>query len=215
MAVTSLVPYQDFCRKYVPEQYKQSPKLLGLIDACLAQCDDLETAFFELMDALNLETTIGPALDYIGAIAGVVRIPGETDDHYRERIKNWRRISGLPGLEALRAVLLFVSGCDRVGLYPDWPAGMYFVLNGSTPADLSDVERYMTSGCNLTRGTFLMGEYEGEDEVEFGYLVLEDNGQPIVCDYRYQNTEYVMVDMDGNGIINDQGEVVVGIDYLT
>lgn len=215
MAVTSLVPYQDFCRKYVPEQYKQSPKLLGLIDACLAQCDDLEEAFFELMDALNLETAIGPALDYIGAIAGVVRIPGETDDHYRGRIKNWRRISGLPSLEALRAVLLFMSGCDRVGLYPDWPARMYFVLNGSTPADLSDVERYMTSGCNLTRGTFLMGEYEDGDEVEFGYLVFEDNGQPIVCDYRYQDTEYVMTDSVGNGIINDQGEVVVGFDYLT
>lgn len=214
MAVTSLVPYQDFCRKYVPEQYKQSPKLLGLIDACLAQCDDLETAFFELMDALNLETAIGPALDYIGAIAGVVRIPGETDDHYRGRIKNWRRISGLPSLEALRAVLLFVSGCDRVGLYPDWPAGMYFVLNGSTPADLSDVERYMTSGASLVRGTFLMGEPDDEG-VEFGYIVNEDTGTPLICDWLVYSELFDLVDDEGDGFITSGGDTLVALDYFS
>lgn len=216
MAISPMKPYNEKLAKYIPEQYKQSEKLRGLIAALQKQFDDLDDAFFEILQALDPETAIGPALDYLGAIVGVARVPGETDDSYRTRIVSRSFLaSGLPTPKAVRAFIKFVSGCDRVGLYPDWPAGMYFVLNGSTPADLSDVERYMTSGCNLTRGTFLRGEYENADEVEFGYLVLEDNGQPLVCDYRYPDTEYVMTDADGNGIINDQGEVVVGIDYLT
>lgn len=213
----SPVPYSESQEKYILEQYKHSPKLRGLIDALLTQCDDVAACFLEIFQALDVQTAIGPALDYLGAIVGVARVPGETDDSYRIRIVSRSFLaSGLPTPEAARAFIKFVSGRDRVGLYPDWPAAMYYVLDGGTSADLSTLENeIMTSGASLTRGTFLMGEYEDGDEVEFGYLVLEDNGQPIVCDYRYPDTEYVMVDADGNRIINDQGEFVVGIDYLT
>lgn len=217
MAISSMKPYNEKLAKYIPEQYKQSEKLRGLIAALQKQFDDLDDAFFEMLQALDPETAIGPALDYLGAIVGVARVPGETDDSYRIRIVSRSFLaSGLLTPKAVRAFIKFVSGCDRVGLYPDWPAAMYYVLDGGTEANLSNIEKEtMTSGASLTRGTFLMGEYEDGDEVEFGYLVFEDNEQPIVCDYRYPDTEYVMTDADGNGIINDQGEAVVGIDYLT
>ena len=51
--------------KYVPEQYKNSSKLRGVVDALLAQCDDLESAFFEILGSIDLRTAIGPALDYL------------------------------------------------------------------------------------------------------------------------------------------------------
>ena len=86
MSMRSLVPYSDFVAPTILEQYKRADKLRGLINAVLAQCDNLEAAFFELLQALGLDNAVGPALDYLGAIAGVDRIPGESDDDYRERI---------------------------------------------------------------------------------------------------------------------------------
>ncbi len=175
----TIVPYKEEFKKYIPEQYKNSEKLLALVNSCMAQFDDLETAFFEILQSLNLADAIGPALDYLGAIVGVKRNPGESDTHYRERIVSGLNLLNLPGPEALRMVIKFLTGCDSVGLFPNWPAEMYYVLDGSTDADLSNLEKNsMTSGASLVRGTFLCAE-EGEG----GYIVNDDNGMPFVVDY--------------------------------
>ena len=159
MSMRSLVPYSDFVAPTILEQYKRADKLRGLINAVLAQCDNLEAAFFELLQALGLDNAVGPALDYLGAIAGVDRIPGESDDDYRERIKTAAGLIGVPAPEALRRVIKFITGCDSVGLFPNWPAETYYVLDGSTDVDLSTLEHdNMTSGASLVRGTFLCME---------------------------------------------------------
>lgn len=175
----TIVPYKEEFKKYIPEQYKNSEKLLALVNSCMAQFDDLETAFFEILQALNLADAIGPALDYLGAIVGVKRNPGESDTQYRERIVSGLNLLNLPGPEALRMVIKFLTGADSVGLFPNWPAEMYYVLDGGTDADLSNIEKSsMTSGASLVRGTFLCME-PGEG----GYLVNDDNGMPFVVDY--------------------------------
>lgn len=175
----TIVPYKEEFKKYIPEQYKNSEKLLALVNSCMAQFDDLETAFFEILQALNLADAIGPALDYLGAIVGVKRNPGESDTQYRERIVSGLNLLNLPGPEALRMVIKFLTGVDSVGLFPNWPAEMYYVIDGSTDADLSNIEKSsMTSGASLVRGTFLCME-SGEG----GYIVNEDNGMPFVVDY--------------------------------
>ena len=175
----TIVPYKEEFKKYIPEQYKNSEKLLALVNSCMAQFDDIETAFFEILQSLNLADAIGPALDYLGAIVGVKRNPGESDTHYRERIVSSLNLLNLPGPEALRMVIKFLTGVDSVGLFPNWPAEMYYVLDGSTDANLSNIEKsIMTSGVSLVRGTFLCAE-EGEG----GYIVNDDNGMPFVVDY--------------------------------
>ena len=175
----SIVPYKEAFSKYIPEQYKNSEKLLSLVNTCLEQCDSLENAFFEILQALNLQDAIGPALDWLGAIVGVERIPGESDTSYRSRIVSGMNLKNLPSNEALRLVIKFLTGCDSVGLFPNWPAETYYVLDGSTDADLSVLEREnMTSGASLVRGTFLCME-PGEG----GYIVNDDNGMPFVVDY--------------------------------
>lgn len=180
MDIETLVPYEETTKKFIPEQYKNSARLLGIINSILAQCDDLEIAFFEILEAISLQDAIGPALDYIGAVVGVERIVGETDESYRTRIIAGKSISGLPTPEALRNVIKFVTGIENVGLYPCWPAGMYFVLGGTTTADLSVLEsESMTSGASLGRGTFLRGEI-GDN---IGYIINEDNGMPFVIDW--------------------------------
>jgi hypothetical protein len=61
------------------------------------------------------------------------------------------------------------------------------------------------------QGTFLVCE-PGEP---WGLIVLEDNGQPLVIDQRWQDTTYAMVDSDGYIIVDEEGAAVVGTDYLT
>lgn len=211
----TIVPYKEEFKKYIPEQYKNSEKLLALVNSCMAQFDDLETAFFEILQALNLADAIGPALDYLGAIVGVKRNPGESDTQYRERIVSGLNLLNLPGPEALRRVLKFVTGCEFVGLYPNWPAELYYVLYGETTADLSNLEtENMTSGASLVRGTFLCAE-EGEG----GYIVNEDNGQPLVVDYYYPTTLYEVVDEEDVEILvkdsatEETTEPLLALDY--
>ncbi len=186
MIETSLVPYKKLTDEFVLEQYKTSARLRGIIDTIVAQCDDVEIALWEILQALNLSDAIGPALDYLGAIVGVQRIPGETDENYRLRIVAGRSLSGLPTPEALRAIIKFVTGKERIGLFPDYPCGMYYVIDGNTSTDLSALEgESMTSGASLGRGTFLIGEpVDGPDIAEAYYIVNEDNGMPFVIDWR-------------------------------
>lgn len=204
--------YKEEGDKYVPEQYKNSSKLRGVVDALLAQCDDLEAAFFEILGSIDIRTAIGPALDYLGAIVGVTRKPGETDDAYRTRIYQFLDLQGAPTHEGIRAALQLLTGQTGIGLYPNWPAELYWVPPKAEKYNLSHlVSDSMTSGSSLVQGTFLCCE-DGE---EYGLIVLEDNGQPLVIDQRWPDTEYAMVDADGYLIVDDADNVVVGIDYLT
>lgn len=210
----SLVPYREFTSKYVLEQYKNSPRLRGLIDAVLTQCDDLEIALHEIFQALDLSSAVGPALDYIGELIGIIRVPGQTDDDYRQLILEGNYSEGLPAPEGLRKFIQLVSGVKKVGLFPDWPAGFYYVLDGTTDADLSGLEENMTSGASLVRGTFLMGELV-DDEVEFGYLVNEDTGTPLICDWLVYSELFDLVDDEGDGFITSGGDTLVALDYFS
>ena len=204
--------YKEEGDKYVPEQYKNSSKLRGVVDALLSQCDDLETAFFEILGSIDLRTAIGPALDYLGAIVGVTRKPVETDDAYRTRIYQYRDLQGAPTHEGLRSSLQLLTGQTGIGLYPNWPAELYWVQTQAEKYDLSQlVLDSMTSGASLVQGTFLCCE----DVEEYGLIVLEDNGQPLVIDQRWPDTTYAMVDSDGYIIVNEEGAAVTGTDYLT
>lgn len=210
--MTPLIPYKDLCSKYTPEQYKQSSRLLGIINAILKQCDDLEIAFFEILQALSLDDAMGPALDYLGAIVGISRNVGEDDESYRVRIGIGRSLVGLPTPEALRRVLQFITGQLEIGIYPCYPAGLYFVLYEHSLQELpTNLNDYMTSGADLGQGTFLTCE-DGEP---WGLIVLEDNGQPIVIDQRWPDTEYELVDENGNYLVDSEGNHLVALDFLT
>ena len=55
-----ITSYSEAQRKYVPEQYKRSEKLLGLIDCDLAMADEIEKALHEIGDSFTLEDAVGP-----------------------------------------------------------------------------------------------------------------------------------------------------------
>lgn len=209
-----ITSYSEAQRKYVPEQYKRSEKLLGLIDCDLAMADEIEKALHEIGDSFTLDDAVGPMLDFYGAYAGgFTRRVGETDDQFRARIRIGTGTEDLPTLEAVYNYFELALGITDVGLFPVWPAGLYFVLGQGMPEpDIDEVRTIAAaSGVDFGQGTFL----SCEDVEPWGLIVLEDNGQPIVVDQRWPDTEYAMVDDEGYLIVDDEDNVVVGIDYLT
>ena len=203
--MAELVPinsYHDFCDSYVMEQYKGSTRLRALIDAFLEQCDDLEQAWFEILAALNITEAVGPALDYIGALVGVQRVPGQTDDAYRVHILQGNYSEGLPTMEALRTILLLASGAPSVGIFPDWPAGQYVVFTGPVTIDVTAVFDSLTSGVMMARGTFLCGE-PGDG---IGYIVCDDNGMPFVIDWWPLYSGYILEDEQGLALLTEDDQ---------
>ena len=209
-----ITSYSEAQRKYVPEQYKRSEKLLGLIDCDLAMADEIEKALHEIGDSFTLDDAVGPMLDFYGAYAGgFSRRVGETDDQFRARINIGTGTEDLPTLEAVYNYFELALGITDVGLFPVWPAGLYFVLlHGSPEIDAEDLENIAAaSGVQFGQGTFLTCE-DGE---AWGLIVLEDNGQPIVIDQRWPDTEYELVDDDGNYLVDSEGNHLVALDFLT
>jgi len=200
-------------KKYVPEQYKRSTKLLGVIGAALGSSDEIETAFREISDSFNLDDAVGPMLDYYGLYFGITRKIGETDEQLRMRIRIGSGTDDLPTFEAIYNYFKIALGITDMALCPVWPAGLYFVLGHGMPEpDIDEVRTIAAaSGVDLGQGTFI----SCEDGEPWGLIVLEDNGQPLVVDQRWPDTEYAMVDDEGYLIVDDEDNVVVGIDYLT
>lgn len=201
-------------KKYVPEQYKRSTKLLGVIDAALESSDEIETALREISDNFNIDDAVGPMLDYYGLYFGIERRIGENDEQLRMRIRLGSGTEDLPTFEAIYNYFKIALGISDMVLCPVWPAGLYFVLGQGMP-EPPDIDEVTTisaaSGVDFGQGTFL----SCEDGEPYGLIVLEDNGQPLVVDQRWPDTEYELVDDDGNYLVDSEGNHLVALDFLT
>lgn len=200
-------------KKYVPEQYKRSTKLLGVIDSTLGSSDEIETALREISDNFNIDDAVGPMLDYYGLYFGIERRIGENDEQLRMRIRLGSGTEDLPTFEAIYNYFKIALGISDMVLCPVWPAGLYFVLGQGMPEppDIDEVRIIAAaSGVDFGQGTFL----SCEDGEPYGLIVLEDNGQPIVVDQQWPDNEYVMIDSDGYIIVDDENNGVVGVEIL-
>lgn len=200
-------------KKYVPEQYKRSTKLLGVIDAALGFSDEIETALREISDNFNIDDAVGPMLDYYGLYFGIERRIGETDEQLRMRIRLGSGTEDLPTNEAIYNYFEIAIGITDMMLCPVWPAGLYFILGHGMPEpDIDEVRTISAaSGVDIGQGTFL----SCEDGELWGLIVLEDNGQPMVIDQRWPDTLYELVDDDGNYLVDSEGNHLVALDFLT
>ena len=200
-------------KKYVPEQYKRSTKLLGVIDATLGSSDEIETALREISDNFNIDDAVGPMLDYYGIYFGIERRIGETDEQLRMRIRIGSGTDDLPTFESIYNYFKIALGISDMVLCPVWPAGLYFVLGHGMPEPDIDEVRIIASasGVDFGQGSFL----SCEDGEPYGLIVMEDNGQPIVIDQRWPDTEYELVDDDGNYLVDSEGNHLVALDFLT
>lgn len=204
---TPITSYSTHCAPYVPEQYKQSPRLRGVVDLLMSQCDDMEAAMREVFQALNPSTTDGVSLDWIAALVCVTRLPGETDAELRGRVFASGNLSQIPTTEALRKFIRFLTGVDSVGMYPVWPGGMYFVLFGDAYPDTDAMLVNMTSGCELSQGTFLC------DPDDPAMLLVTEDGSPVVVD-SLELVDDTLIDSEGEDLEDDEENILGILDYL-
>lgn len=146
-------------------QYKDSTKLLGIIDSAYDRADALEQALFEIRDEFWLSTAVGDQLDVLGAIFDEAR-DGDVDADYRLRIqaKGSLVASGCP--EDVIAILKNLFGATYVTYIPGWPAvpASYYIISDST-ITLGQLEKYSSSGVKPLILESL--KYEDDDPVEF------------------------------------------------
>ena len=200
-------------KKYVPEQYKRSTKLLGVIDATLGFSDEIETALREISDNFNIDDAVGPMLDYYGLYFGIERRIGETDEQLRMRIRLGSGTEDLPTNEAIYNYFKIALGITDMMLCPVWPAGLYFILGpGMAEPDIEEVTHIAAaSGVDFGEGTFLCLE-DGE---EYGLLILEDNENPIVCDSVPLTFDYFyFVDENNDYLLFDEETPILGYESI-
>lgn len=175
--MSHVADHMDAVRGLVPEQYKNSTKLNGLVASVMHGCDDVETMLQELRGLWDIQSMEGKNLDIIGQVVGVHRNAGEGDEDYRQRLAAGPVERDLPTYESLRNVVKAMTGSERVGIYPVWPAGVYVVVE-TAGEDVRDLlERWVAAGVGADLGTFLCDE-----DNEAVYIVDEDTGMPFVVD---------------------------------
>lgn len=84
--ITQITDYSAILN-LLAEQYKNSEKMRGILDAMCDSADDLEAALFEIRSQFWIDTAEGKQLDILGVIFGIERAAGVTDADYREQIE--------------------------------------------------------------------------------------------------------------------------------
>jgi hypothetical protein len=135
----------------LPEQYRGKPRLSTFIAIFVQEIQTLETMFQTLHTLRSIDTAEGVQLDGVGQIAGLKRVPGQSDQLYRQLIKT--RIAqnfnqGTP--EEMIAAAKFFLGTDDINYNELYPAAMAIMssveLNGSQAAFIYGQLRRLKAG---------------------------------------------------------------------
>lgn len=121
-------------RNRLPQQYRDLPKIQGILDAVVGPIQTLEDGFNDLNTARGIAAAAGVQLDRLGDIVGIPR-DGLTDDVYRTRIKI-KVIQNLSQGEPDRLIQVyeFLLGASIVLYQENYPAGLALMANAEMPA---------------------------------------------------------------------------------
>jgi hypothetical protein len=152
-AVTPIESYSAEALSKILNQYRESPKLKGLVTAGASGQDELEIAFNEIRDRFYLKSAEGVQLDTIGAIFGLARL-GDDDETYRARLRAFaaRRFSGTPN-EILNSLRVFFGATYAIYV-PVYPAG--FSILTDAVLTKADLEALSPAGVGVGVGGFLV-----------------------------------------------------------
>ncbi len=117
--ISRITDYDAVTLNLILDQYKESPRLQGVVRAANTQAEDLEEALFEIRDRFRIDTAEGAQLDTIGRILREER-GGRTDEEYRQGLKarGAQTFSAEP--EAIIGILKALFGATYVEYTPEW-----------------------------------------------------------------------------------------------
>lgn len=132
-SITKITTHEADALDRLPEQYRDRPKMQALVSIMGARSQELEDAFFDIIQNGSLAEASGPVLDQIGDIVGQPR-QGRNDQKYRVRLfaKIGQNVSKGTG-EDLIAIFKALMQADRVYYNPLYPAGAYLTAIGTDP----------------------------------------------------------------------------------
>ncbi len=136
MALSEITDHADRALARLLEQYKGRSKLANVLDVFSDQVQELETAFFQLLEERAIETGEGSQLDTIGEIVGQAR-NGLDDATYRLylRVRIKTNLSSGLSEQLITIVSLLVGDTVTVHLSDEPPAGISISLEDDDVSD--------------------------------------------------------------------------------
>lgn len=114
--------HEDEAINRLAYQFKDKPRIAGLITSFVEQYQIAENVFFDLIQERTLFTAVGDQLDGIGAIVGEAR-KGRNDTDYRLGIMARIAINTSKGTpENFIAVFALLVSAGRIQYFPYYPA---------------------------------------------------------------------------------------------
>lgn len=104
-----------------------------LIQAFVTQFQEIDDVDQTLKSQRSIETSVGVQLDGLGQILGLSRLPDESDDDYREKLKFQifiNKSNGTP--EEIIAVLKFLTKATKIRYHEYYPAAFQMDTDGIT-----------------------------------------------------------------------------------
>ncbi len=142
--IPTLSPVGDVLRQLLLEQYKDKPRMEGILAQIGVEADMLDSANHELWNIYDIDTAVGAQLDILGVIANEPR--KERDDAtYRAVLKVLFRtqVSGTPE-DVIRSVKEY-TGATTVVYTPEYPAA-FWITSNAAGLTLEFLERISPAG---------------------------------------------------------------------
>ena len=178
--IPTLSPVGDVLRHLLLEQYKDKPRMEGILAQIGVEADMLDDANHELWNIYDIDTAVGAQLDILGVIANEPR-KERGDAAYRAVLKVLFRtqVSGTPE-DVIRSVKEYTSA-PTVQYIPEYPAAFWVLLPSGfviTPVQLA---RVSPAGVSVHVGSWLAHEDDDPDTYPL-FIELEDDGDWILIE---------------------------------
>jgi hypothetical protein len=118
----------QFQQSLVDGEYSRFQRLIRAFVTSMQEIDNVDQ---DLKFERSLETSIGDQLDGIGQILGLARLPDESDEDYRERLKFQifiNKANGTP--EEVITVLQFLTKANQIRYHEYYPAAFQMSTDG-------------------------------------------------------------------------------------
>lgn len=145
MSLTEKTTHAEESVARLLSQFKGKTKLEGMVSAQADQTQDEETTFFDLLDRLNIDISVGAQLDGIGEIIGEDR-KGKSDALYRIYLKARvlvNKSSGTaPQINEIADILIADAYAQTYREY--YPAAWKIIVDDEFPTDIDAVAELLS-----------------------------------------------------------------------
>lgn len=175
------------------EQYRESPKLKGLVNAVIGNGQPFEEAIGRCARWANIGEAEGAWMDLIGEIRNIPRNPGESDDDYRERMLQAFKIDTAGTPDNVIANASDMSGDPKPQYMDESPATFFIYTPQGRQIARKKLQSLAPAGVLALPGAALR-------TVSGGDFIVTGEGKRILA---------VARDLESMGLVAETGELIL------